>query len=221
MPLIGEPAPEFHANTTNGPIHFPNDMAGKWVIFFAHPSDFTPVCTTEFIALQQASDEFAKINTELLGLSVGTISSHLGWFDAIRKLTNGLEIKFPVIDDASMNVAKMYGMVHPASSDISAVRAVFVIDPAGIIRTILFYPATLGRNTAELWRILVGLQTADAFKVAIPVNWVAGDDVLQAAPKTAAEIEHQPDSTTWFIKYKKLSKDDIYSKICKQKSDKK
>ena len=220
LPLIGEPAPTFRASTTNGTISFPNDFAGKWVIFFAHPSDFTPVCTSEFIAFQNAADEFAKINTALLGLSVGAISSHLGWFDAIRKMTNGVEIKFPVIADANMDVARLYGMIQPDASSTNAVRAVFIIDPTGVIRTILFYPATLGRNTAEIWRILVGLQTADAFKVALPVNWMAGDDVLCPAPTTAEELGQHSDETPWFMTYKKLSKDVIYSKICKQKSDK-
>ena len=150
MPLIGDPAPEFTAQTTNGPIDFPSDYAGRWVVLFSHPADFTPVCTSEFMAFQALKEELAEINTELVGLSVGSISSHLAWIDAIRHIKyrdwENMEIAFPVIDDSGMKVAKKYGMIHPNASDTHAVRAVFIIDPAGIIRAILYYPASTGRN---------------------------------------------------------------------------
>lgn len=216
MPLIGDTAPEFHASTTNGPIKFPADFKGNWVVFFSHPSDFTPVCTTEFIAFQNTINDFEKMNVKLLGLSVGALSSHLGWFDAIANMPNGAKITFPLIDDLDMSIARKYGMIHKNASDTHAVRAVFIIDPSAKIRAILYYPATLGRNMSEIWRMLVGLQTADEFKVATPANWMPGDDVLTPAPTTAEQMRRHNDVNPWFITYKKLSKAEIYEKICKK-----
>lgn len=221
MPLIGDAAPEFSASTTNGPINFPRDFAGKWVVLFSHPSDFTPVCTSEFVAFQRDIEEFAKLNTQLVGLSVGALSSHLAWLDTIAKMPNGVNITFPLIDDLSMSVARQYGMIHPHSSSVHAVRAVFIIDTGGIIRAILYYPATLGRNMSEIRRILTGLQTADAFGVALPANWQVGDDVLALSPTTADAVRQHRGKTPWFITYRKLGKDVIYSKIGKSKSGKK
>ncbi len=221
LPLIGEIAPEFVANTTNGAIKFPDDFIGSWVILFSHPSDFTPVCTSEFIAFQKEIQEFEKLNAKLLGLSVGAISSHLAWIDAISKLPDGTDIQFPVIDDANMRVAKKYGMIHPAASDTSAVRAVFVIDPTGIIRAILYYPAVLGRNISEIRRMLIGLQVADKFKVATPANWNPGDLVLSPAPQTVSALRQHTGKEAWFYSHKGLSENDIFSKIGKQKSGKK
>lgn len=216
MPLIGDKAPEFNASTTNGPIQFPDDFAGKWVVFFSHPSDFTPVCTSEFIAFQRDLAEFEKINTRLVGLSVGALSSHLAWLDAISKMPGGIDITFPLIDDMGGKIAKMYGMIQPHASDTHAVRAVFVIDPAGIVRAILYYPAVLGRNIDEIKRMIVGLQTGDAFGVAAPANWMPGDDVLRPTPTTMQQMRKDK-QTPWFMTYKKLDKDVIYSKIGKQK----
>lgn len=216
MPLIGDTAPEFTASTTNGKINFPADFAGSWVVFFSHPSDFTPVCTTEFIAFQRTIGDFEKINTRLLGLSVGALSSHLAWFDAIANMPDGEQITFALIDDLNMSIAKKYGMIHRGASDTHAVRAVFIIDPHAKIRTILYYPASLGRNMSEIWRILVGLQTADAFKVATPANWMPGDDVLIPAPTTATAMRENNNKKPWFITYKKLDKAEIYDKICKK-----
>ena len=221
MPLIGDVAPEFSASTTNGPINFPRDFAGKWVVLFSHPSDFTPVCTSEFVAFQRDIEEFAKLNTQLVGLSVGALSSHLAWLDTIAKMPNGVNITFPLIDDLNMSVARQYGMIHPHSSSVHAVRAVFIIDTGGIIRAILYYPAILGRNMGEIRRILTGLQTADAFGVALPANWQVGDDVLALSPTTADAVRQHRGKTPWFITYKKLGKDVIYSKIGKSKSGKK
>lgn len=220
MPLIGDAAPKFNASTTNGPIQFPDDFAGKWVVFFSHPSDFTPVCTSEFIAFQRDLAEFEKLNTRLLGLSVGALSSHMAWLDAISKMPDGIDITFPLIDDMGGKIAKMYGMIQPHALDTHAVRAVFIIDPHGIIRAILYYPAVLGRNIDEIRRMIVGLQTGDAFGVAVPANWVAGDDVLRPAPTTVAQMRKRKQNP-WFMTYEKLDKDVIYSKIAKQKSDKK
>lgn len=219
LPLIGDAAPEFTASTTNGKIKFPDDFAGKWVVFFSHPADFTPVCTTEFIEFQNNLKEFEKINTTPLGLSVGGLTSHLGWFDAISKMQNGTNITFPLIDDLNMNVAKLYGMIQAGASDTHAVRAVFIIDPNGIIRTVLYYPASLGRNMSEIWRILVALQTADAFGVATPANWTPGDEVLTPAPTSASELREHDKKTPWFMNYKKLDKKEIYERICKKNAE--
>ncbi|MBR1954058.1 MAG: peroxiredoxin [Alphaproteobacteria bacterium] len=220
MPLIGDAAPSFSASTTNGAIKFPGDYAGKWIVFFSHPSDFTPVCTSEFIAFQRDLAEFEKLNTQLVGLSVGALSSHLAWLDAISKMPDGIDITFPLIDDMGGKIAKMYGMIQPHASDTHAVRAVFVIDPAGIVRAILYYPAVLGRNIEEIRRMIVGLQTGDAFGVAVPANWIPGDDVLRPAPTTMRQMRKDK-HTPWFITYKKLDKDVIYSKIGKQKPEQK
>ena len=230
MPLIGDPAPEFTAMTTNGPINFPSDYAGKWVVLFSHPSDFTPVCTSEFMAFQALSEELKEINTELVGLSVGSVSSHLAWIDAIKNIKwrdwENLEITFPVIDDIGMRVAKQYGMIHPNASDTHAVRAVFIIDPKGIIRAILYYPASTGRNMDEIIRMLVALQTSDAFKVSTPADWLPGDDVLIGAPVTSNDMRRlmtdsgraggNRDSRAWFLTFKKLDENDIEAKLTKK-----
>lgn len=211
MPLIGDIAPEFYASTTNGHIYFPHDFKGKWIVFFSHPSDFTPVCTTEFVAFQRSISDFEKLNTNLIGLSVGALSSHLAWFDAIEKMKDGIKITFPLIDDLNMKIARLYGMIQENASDTHAVRAVFIIDPKTIIRAILFYPATLGRNIEEIKRMLIALQTADKFNIATPANWSVGNDVLVPAPNTVTKMRKNKEP--WFLTYKKLSKREIYDKI--------
>ena len=211
MPLIGDIAPEFYASTTNGHIYFPHDFKGKWIVFFSHPSDFTPVCTTEFVAFQRSISDFEKLNTNLIGLSVGALSSHLAWFDAIEKMKDGIKITFPLIDDLNMKIARLYGLIQENASDTHAVRAVFIIDPKTIIRAILFYPATLGRNIEEIKRMLIALQTADKFNIATPANWSVGNDVLVPAPNTATKMRKNKEP--WFLTYKKLSKREIYDKI--------
>ena len=158
MPLIGDKAPSFEAVTTQGPIKFPEDYAGKWVILFSHPADFTPVCTTEFMTFGSMIDEFKALNTELVGLSVDSIYSHIAWLRKIQELEwNGkkhINVTFPLIEDIRMEVANKYGMIQPGQSNTQAVRAVFVIDPNGVVRTILYYPraATLTRSSASSWR---------------------------------------------------------------------
>lgn len=235
MPLIGDPAPEFTAQTTNGIIHFPADYAGRWVVLFSHPADFTPVCTSEFMAFQALQQELAEINTALIGLSVGSISSHLAWIEAIRHIKyrdwENMEITFPVIDDVGMKTAKKYGMIHPNASDTHAVRAVFIIDPVGIIRAILYYPASTGRNFDEIKRMVVALQTADAFKVSTPADWRPGDDVLVSAPGTSNDMRRtmqnmsNPDRTrdikAWFLIFKPLAADDITEKLQRKQNTKK
>ena len=215
MPLIGDFAPNFRATTTNGDIIFPDDFAGKWVVFFSHPSDFTPVCTSEFIVFQETYDEFKKMNTELLGLSIGSIPSHLAWIRAIQEISN-VKITFPVIADVNMSIAKKYGMVAPAVSNTMAVRAVFIIDPSGTIRAILYYPAILGRCIDEIKRAVIGLQTADKFGISIPADWTPGRDVLVSAPATTEELRKTNNQRPWFLAYKKLPESEIYAKIYKK-----
>ncbi|HJJ42651.1 MAG TPA: peroxiredoxin [Methanocorpusculum sp.] len=182
MPLIGEAAPSFDAVTTQGPIHFPQDYAGKWVILFSHPADFTPVCTTEFMTFASMADEFAALNTELIGLSVDSLYAHIAWLRKIQEIEwNGLkniEVKFPLIEDIRMDVANKFGMIQPGQSNTQAVRAVFVIDPLAKIRTILYYPLSMGRNFDEIKRIILALQKADEDHVATPADWRPGDDVI-------------------------------------------
>ncbi len=214
MPLIGEKAPAFEAVTTQGKIKFPEDYAGKWVILFSHPADFTPVCTTEFMTFASMLNEFKALNTELIGLSVDSLYSHIAWLRKIQEINwNGMkniEVTFPLIEDIRMEVANKFGMIQPGASNTQAVRAVFVIDPQGIIRTILYYPLSLGRNFDEIKRIVIALQTADKLNCATPANWKPGDDVIvptAGSCGTAKErMENQSDDQyclDWFLCFKK------------------
>ena len=228
MPLIGDIAPAFIANTTNGIIKFPQHYIGKWVVFFSHPMDFTPVCTSEFISFQTILPDLKRLNTELIGLSVGAIASHLAWFRSIYNdiKFNGHEkvnITFPVIADMDMQIAKLYGMIHHNTSDTKTVRAVFIIDPKSIIRAILYYPQTIGRNVSEIKRILIALQTNNAFNVSTPADWMPGLPVIEPSPKNTNEINKRIKNTdkdldvqTWFFTLRKLPKTTIYDKILKQ-----
>lgn len=181
MPLIGDKAPAFKAVTTQGEINFPEDYQGKWIILFSHPADFTPVCTTEFMTFASMSDEFKSLNTELVGLSVDSLYAHIAWLRKIQELEwNGMkniEVKFPLIEDITMEIANKYGMIQ-APSKTQAVRAVFIIDPQATIRTILYYPASTGRNFNEIKRIIMALQKSDKDSVATPANWTPGDDTI-------------------------------------------
>lgn len=183
MPRIGDDAPAFMAQSTQGPVKFPQDFSGKWVIFFSHPADFTPVCTSEFITFARLENEFAKLNTQLVGLSVDGLYSHIAWLRTIKEKIEfrgwkNVEVKFPLIEDITMEIAKRYGMIQPHESNTKAVRAVFFIDPKGIIRAIIYYPLSLGRNFEELKRVIIGLQTADKYAVALPADWKPGEDVI-------------------------------------------
>lgn len=189
MPLIGDKAPAFEAESTQGKIRFPKDFKGKWVIFFSHPSDFTPICTTEFVLFGAMQEEFEALNCKLLGLSVGTNASHIAWMRSIHdrieyKGHRHVALRFPLIADMSMEVARMYGMIQPSASTTAAVRTVFFIDPAATVRAVVSYPMQLGRNFDELKRILVGLQTIDRHHVALPADWRPGDDIVVPAPVT-------------------------------------
>lgn len=196
MPRIGDKAPDFTANTTAGPLKFSEYNKGGWVIMFSHPADFTPVCTTELSAFAMEKDFYAKHNTKLLGLSIDSIHSHIAWVNNVREKLD-VYMDFPIIADIDMKVAQLYGMLHPGESATAAVRAVFVIDPEGMIRLILYYPLNIGRNMEEIKRILVALQTADANKVALPVNWKEGDMAIVPPPKTLAELNERLANTTY------------------------
>jgi peroxiredoxin (alkyl hydroperoxide reductase subunit C) len=182
MPLIGEEAPSFKAKTTQGMIAFPDDYKGKWVILFSHPADFTPVCTTEFMTFASMANDFKALNTELVGISVDSLYAHIAWLRKIQEMEwknfKNVEVKFPLIEDITMEVAKKYGMIQPGQSNTQAVRAVFVIDPESKIRTILYYPLSTGRNFDEIKRIVLALQKADKDSVATPADWRPGDDVI-------------------------------------------
>ncbi|MBN1345586.1 MAG: peroxiredoxin [Phycisphaerae bacterium] len=195
-PMIGEEAPCFEAETTQGRIKFPDDFKGKWVIFFSHPADFTPVCTTEFMTFASMQEEFKALGAELLGLSIDSTFSHIGWLRTIKekieyKGMKGLEIKFPVIADLTMEVSRKFGMLHPSASKTQAVRAVFIIDPEAKVRCILHYPMSNGRNMDEIKRLLFAIQHADEHKIATPANWQPGDDVIVPPPKSTDAAEER------------------------------
>lgn len=196
LPLIGDEAPGFTAESTMGTINFPADYHGKWVILFSHPADFTPVCTSELATFAAMQEEFKELNTELLGISVDSISAHLAWLKNIQEKIkfngyNGELINYPVIADVKMNVAKKYGMIQPNASDTKAVRAVFFVDPEAKIRAIIYYPLSNGRNFHELKRILMAMQLTDKLGKATPADWMPGDEVLIPAPATIKAIKEK------------------------------
>jgi peroxiredoxin 2/4 len=209
LPLIGDEAPGFEVESTHGIIKL-SDYRGKWVVLFSHPADFTPVCTTEFIEFAKNADEFEARNVQLIGNSVDSIFSHIGWVQSIEA-NNGVEITFPVIADLEMTVAKAYGMIHPESNGTNAVRAVFVIDDKGTIRAMVYYPLNAGRNIGEIIRLVDALQTADREGVSCPANWTPGDDVVVGAPRTTADLKKRLDDDTvnltdWYLAKKSLAK---------------
>ncbi len=207
MPRINEPAPDFTAQTTHGPRSLA-DYKGKWLGLFSHPADFTPVCTTEFIAFAKAADQFRALDTELLGLSIDSIYSHLAWVQNIEEKF-GVEIGFPIIEDLAMNVARTYGMIHPGASDTSAVRATFVIDDQGLLRAMVYYPMTNGRSVDEILRLVKGLRHSLANGVATPEGWQPGEQVLVGAPKTVEELKKRLgeglETTDWYFSKKPLA----------------
>jgi peroxiredoxin 2/4 len=217
MPRIGDKAPEFNAITTQGNINFPSDYKGKWIILFSHPADFTPVCTSEFMTFASMQKEFTALNTQLVGLSIDGLYSHIAWLRNIKekiefKGMKNIEVTFPLIEDISMAVAKQYGMLQPGESTTKAVRAVFFIDPKGMIRAMIYYPLSLGRNFEEIKRVIIALQTADAYNVATPANWKPGDDVIVPTAGSCGvakeRMETAEDGVTcsdWFFCTKQLS----------------
>jgi len=227
IPRIGDKAPSFKAVTTQGEINFPEQFSDSWVILFSHPADFTPVCTSEFMTFASMEGPFAKANCKLVGLSVDGLYSHIAWLRTIKekieyKGMKNVEVQFPLIEDITMEVAKKYGMIQPGESSTKAVRAVFVIDPKGIIRAIIYYPLSLGRNFDELYRVVIALQTADAFSVAIPADWRPGDDVIVPTAGSCGvakeRMENKKDMTChdWFFCTKKISKENVLNTILKK-----
>jgi peroxiredoxin (alkyl hydroperoxide reductase subunit C) len=206
LPIIGEPAPDFETETTQGPLTL-SSLKGRWVVMFSHPADFTPVCTTEFMAFAGIHDELRSLNVQLVGLSVDSISAHLAWIHAIKEKM-GVTIPFPIIADLSMKVAKKYGMIHQGQSSTAAVRCVFFIDDKGIMRAMIYYPLQNGRFIPEIIRLVKALQTTDKFKVSTPANWQPGDKVVVPPPKTVAEMDKRPgegfECKDWYLCFKKV-----------------
>ena len=215
LPLIGDKAPSFIAETTQGKITFPEDYKGKWVIFFSHPADFTPVCTTEFMTFASMEKEFKKLNCELLGLSIDSTYSHIAWLRTIKekiayKGMKNVEVNFPVISDLTMEVSKKFGMLQPQASTTQAVRAVFIIDPKAIVRAILYYPLSNGRNMSEVKRLLIAMQHSDEYNIATPANWQLDEDVIVPPPGSCGSAKERIEQAgedyeclDWFLCLKK------------------
>lgn len=205
---LNGPAPSFHATTTHGPLDFHQWKHGKWALLFSHPADFTPVCTSEFIALARRHDELARRNVLLLGVSIDSVYSHIAWLRNIRERF-GVDVEFPLVADLDQHVARLYNMVHEPSSSTAAVRSVFVVDPRNLVRAILHYPPTVGRNIDELLRLVDALQTADAHGVSCPANWRPGEEVILSPPLTQAAAaeratQAQPKAGDWYYVTKKI-----------------
>jgi peroxiredoxin (alkyl hydroperoxide reductase subunit C) len=228
MPRIGEKAPSFKAVTTQGNINFPEDYAGKWSILFSHPADFTPVCTSEFMTFASMQSDFDALNTQLVGLSVDGLYSHIAWLRTIKekieyKGMKNVEVNFPLIEDITMEVANKYGMMQPGESNTKAVRAVFFIDPKGIIRAMIYYPLSLGRNFDELKRVIIALQTADNFGVAMPADWRPGDAVIVPPAGSCGVAKDRMEGKEegvkcydWFFCTKELSKEKVEAELGKK-----
>jgi len=198
FPQLNKPAPQFEAKTTHG-VKKLSDYKGKWLILFSHPADFTPVCTTEFIAFAKHHEEFLAEGADLLGLSIDSYYSHVAWVRNIKEKFS-VDINFPIIEDLSMSVAKSYGMVHPGASDTSAVRATFIIDPEGVLRAMVYYPMSNGRSIPEFLRLLKALKTAE--------GWQPGDKVIVPPPQDAAAADSRMsegyECTDWYFCQKEL-----------------
>ena len=206
LPRLNEPAPQFSATATTGPIKL-SDYKGKWVVLFSHPADFTPVCTTEFVEFAKRADEFERRNVQLIGVSIDSIYAHIAWVRNIEQ-NFGVSINFPVVADLDMKVASTYGMVHPGAASTATVRCVFIIDDKGVVRAMVYYPLSNGRNIEEIKRIVEALQTHEANKVATPANWVPGEKVIIPPPVTQAGAEARVaeghESKDWYFAKKSL-----------------
>jgi peroxiredoxin (alkyl hydroperoxide reductase subunit C) len=206
LPRLNEPAPNFTANSTQGQISL-DDYKGKWVVLFSHPADFTPVCTTELSEFARRADDFEKLDTQLIGLSIDSIYAHLGWTRNIEEKF-GVKIPYPIIADLDMKVASAYGMIHPGASSTATVRAVFVIDDKQNVRAMIYYPMTNGRNIDEILRLVEALQTSDKNGVATPCNWNPGEQVIVPPPQTAEAAEKRMSEgyevTDWYFSKKNL-----------------
>jgi len=214
IPLIGEQAPEFIAESTQGKITFPGNNNSKWTILFSHPADFTAVCSTEILELAALQDDFEKLNTRLMVISTDAVSSHIEWVKSLETIKykgrEPMKIKFPLISDKSLEISRKYGMLHSTSNTTKDVRGVFIIDSDNKIEAIFFYPMNVGRNMEEIKRTLIGLQTSIKNNVLIPANWNAGQDVMIPSPKTSADadklIKNMPPELyyiTWYMWFKK------------------
>ena len=213
VPLLGDKFPKMTVVTTHGTMNLPDDMAGKWFILFSHPADFTPVCTTEFVAFQKRYDKFKALNCELVGLSVDQVFAHIKWEEWIKDNLD-VEIQFPIIADTG-KVAETLGLIHPGKGT-NTVRAVFVVDAEGVIRTILYYPQELGRNMDEVLRIVEAMQTSDENSVAMPANWpnneIVGDHVIISPAKDTKTAKDRLEKAKagefecfdWWLCHKKL-----------------
>jgi len=208
LPRLNEPAPDFKANSTQGEISL-SQFKGKWVILFSHPADFTPVCTTEFVEFARRHDEFEKRNVQLIGLSIDSVYAHIAW---VRNMEQhfGVDIKFPLVADLDMKVAQAYGMIHPGAASTATVRCVFIIDDKGVVRAMLYYPLTNGRNIDEIVRLVDALQTHEEHKIATPANWQVGDKVIVPPPTTqqgaAERVNSEHEVTDWYFTKKELAK---------------
>ena len=207
LPRLGEPAPQFEAVTTQGILKL-EDFRGSWLIMFSHPADFTPVCTTEFIAFAKIHPQLRELNCELLGLSIDSVYSHIAWARTVEEKF-GQKLTFPIIADLNKEVASKYGMVMPGESKTETSRCVFIIDDKQIIRAMIYYPLTTGRNTEEILRTIKALQTTDKNGVATPANWQPGDNVIVPPPNTQEMAEERVkdknyECTDWFFCKKEL-----------------
>jgi peroxiredoxin (alkyl hydroperoxide reductase subunit C) len=207
LPRIGDPAPQFTADTTFGTLAL-EDFRGSWLILFSHPADFTPVCTTEFIAFAEIHPQLRELNCELMGLSVDSVYSHIAWVRNVKEKM-GVEITFPVIADLNKDVATLYGMVNPGESKTETSRAVFIIDDKQVVRAIIYYPLTTGRNMEEILRVVKALQTTDKNGVATPANWEPGQKVIMPPPKSVEDAEQRVgeegmECTDWYFCKKDL-----------------
>ena len=202
---LGDPAPNFTARTTRGDVSL-DQYRGRWLVFFSHPADFTPVCTSEFIAFSMAAERFEELGCALLALSVDSLFSHFAWIRSIHTQF-GVKVPFPIIEDPSMAIARAYGMIAPRSLDASMVRAAFVIDPEAVVRAITWYPMTTGRNVQELLRLVAALQTADAHDVSTPEGWCPGGDVILPPNLTAeAAFASHEQGADWYFRTGPLPK---------------
>jgi len=209
IPLLGEKFPELEVQTTHGKMKLPDAFKGKWFVLFSHPADFTPVCTTEFVAFQKRYDEFQKLGCELIGLSIDQVFSHIKWVEWIKDKLN-VEIKFPIIADDVGNVSTQLGLIHPAKGT-NTVRAVFIVDPKGTVRAIIYYPQELGRNMDEILRAVKALKISDKEGVAMPANWpeneLVGDEVIippASDEETAKKRLKEYECFDWWFCHKKL-----------------
>lgn len=206
LPRLNEPAPDFKAVSTQGEISL-SQYKGKWVVLFSHPADFTPVCTTEFVEFARQAGEFDKRNVQLIGLSIDSVYSHIAWLRSMEQHF-GVKVNFPLIADLDMKVALAYGMIHPGAASTATVRCVFIIDDKGIVRAMIYYPLTSGRNIDEILRLIDALQTHEAHKVATPANWRPGDKVIVPPPVTQEGAEKRVNEpyevTDWYFSKKEI-----------------